>query len=83
MGIMDTVAEDFDAYIDIACQLANDGDWRKELRNKIKTRAACLYENLEPTRELKSKRGPHVCMKISNPRGSWKTFSNGHREKRR
>ena len=54
MGIMDTVAEDFDAYIDIACQLANDGDWRKELRNKIKTRAACLYENLEPTRELEN-----------------------------
>jgi predicted O-linked N-acetylglucosamine transferase (SPINDLY family) len=54
MGIMDVVAENSDAYVDIACKLANDGDWCKAVRNKIKTRAACLYENLDPTRELEN-----------------------------
>jgi predicted O-linked N-acetylglucosamine transferase (SPINDLY family) len=52
MDIMDCVADDVDAYVNIACKIANDSVWCEEISNKIKASSRCLYENLEPVHEL-------------------------------
>ena len=52
MGIMDCVAGDVQSYLDIAYRLANDKTWSNEIRDKIRTNADVLYEDIEAVREL-------------------------------
>ena len=52
MQTLDTVAHSRDAYIQIACKLAHDRLWAQEIRDRIKTRAGCLYDNPETVYEL-------------------------------
>jgi len=52
MGIMDCVADDAQSYADIANRLANDRDWRNEIKSKIFKSAHVLYEDMEAVHEL-------------------------------
>jgi protein O-GlcNAc transferase len=52
MGVMDCVANDAASYIETALRLANDKDWREEVRRKIRANADVLFEDMEMVREL-------------------------------
>jgi predicted O-linked N-acetylglucosamine transferase (SPINDLY family) len=52
MGVMDCVAENAESYVNIALKLANDTNWRNEIRSKISARADVLYEDMEAVHEL-------------------------------
>jgi predicted O-linked N-acetylglucosamine transferase (SPINDLY family) len=52
MGIRDCVADNSEAYVNIALRLAKDKAWNREIRSKIITRAHAFFENMEPVREL-------------------------------
>ena len=54
MDLLDTVADSREAYIEIACKLANDRLWRKEIQNKIKEKSGCLYDNPAPVQDLEN-----------------------------
>jgi predicted O-linked N-acetylglucosamine transferase (SPINDLY family) len=49
---LDTVAHNRETYVQMACKLAHDRLWREEIRNKIRTRSGCLYDNPETVKEL-------------------------------
>lgn len=52
MGVMDCVATDLEAYIEIAVRLANDPEWKTEIGRRIGERSAALFENEEDVREV-------------------------------
>lgn len=52
MGLMDCVAQDQAAYVNIAYRLANDLDWRNEVSHRILERSEILFENSEDIKEL-------------------------------
>ena len=52
MGVMDLVCEDSDQYIQLAVRLANDADWKRQIREKILERNGSLYNNPDSVREL-------------------------------
>ncbi len=52
MGVMDCVAEDSQSYVKIALRLANDRNWRDEIRSKINENANVLFEDIEAVHEL-------------------------------
>ncbi|MBF0225385.1 MAG: tetratricopeptide repeat protein [Desulfobacterales bacterium] len=52
MGIMDCVANDFDAYVSIALKLANDKLFREEVSGKIKQKVHMLFEDIESVKQL-------------------------------
>ena len=54
MGVMDCVAYDFKSYVNIALRLANEINWRKKIREKIRSRADILFEDVEAVRELEN-----------------------------
>jgi protein O-GlcNAc transferase len=52
MGLMDCVAANRDEYVDIALRLANDRDWREDVRARLVNARAVLLENRGVIREL-------------------------------
>ncbi len=52
MGFMELVADSLDSYVEIALRLANDGDWREQVKNEIATRSAVLYEDASVVTEM-------------------------------
>ena len=54
MGVIDTVAWTTEAYVDIACRLADDRFWKDAIRNKIHAKKHRLYRDLSPIRAMES-----------------------------
>ena len=52
MGVMDCVADDAQSYTNIATRLANDTDWKKNIKNKILKNVHVLYEDMEAIHDL-------------------------------
>jgi predicted O-linked N-acetylglucosamine transferase (SPINDLY family) len=52
MGFADCVANNAQAYAEIALKLANDRTWRKQVQETIRKRAHVLYEDIEAVRDL-------------------------------
>jgi protein O-GlcNAc transferase len=52
MGIRDCWAQTREEYIQIACKLANDRLWKKQISQKIKNKNNCLFESSAGTQEF-------------------------------
>jgi protein O-GlcNAc transferase len=52
MGIMDCVAKDLEAYVDIAIKLANEKKWYAKVKKKIKQRSHLLFEDKLAVQEV-------------------------------
>jgi predicted O-linked N-acetylglucosamine transferase (SPINDLY family) len=52
MGIGDCVATTPDHYVEIALLLANDAEWREEVRRRILERNSALFENDQGVSDL-------------------------------
>jgi protein O-GlcNAc transferase len=52
MGVTETIAEDVEAYIAIACRLGNDMDFFNRIRNSITTNRHLLYNDKTCIRAL-------------------------------
>ena len=54
MGIADAVARDHDHYIELAIHLGTDANARSELRARIRTASAILYDNEDGVRAIEN-----------------------------
>ena len=52
MGLMDCVAANREEYVNIALRLANDRDWRDDVRGRLVNARTVLLENRGVIREL-------------------------------
>ncbi len=54
LGILDAVADGPEHYVELAVRLANDADWRAELRRRILERNHLMFENESAVRQLET-----------------------------
>ena len=54
MGIMDCVVSSVDEYIDLACRIGEDENFRDQLRLKILSKSHLVFEDMNTVRELEA-----------------------------
>ncbi|QDU11986.1 tetratricopeptide repeat protein [Gimesia aquarii] len=54
MGIMDCVVSSIDEYIDLACRIGEDENFRDQLRLKILSKSHLVFEDMNTVRELEA-----------------------------
>ena len=52
MGISELIAEDGESYVALALRLAQDLEFREEMKNRVAENSTVLFENFEAVREL-------------------------------
>jgi predicted O-linked N-acetylglucosamine transferase (SPINDLY family) len=52
LGVTDTIADDEDEYVEIACRLGVDHEWRTDVVNRMKANRARLYSETKCVRAL-------------------------------
>ena len=52
LGVTDTIADDEDEYVEIACRLGVDHEWRTDVVNRMKANQARLYSETKCVRAL-------------------------------
>ena len=52
MGITDLIADDGDSYAQLALRLAQDREFRHDVKNRIAENSAVLFENIEVVRKI-------------------------------
>ena len=52
MGITDLIADDGDSYAQLALRLAQDREFRHDIKNRIAENSAVLFENIEVVRKI-------------------------------